>query len=138
MTTLNEARDLITTRFIAVWGSTTTYAMDNIEFDPPDNSTWVELCVRPNTGSQVSLGDIGNRRHRNWGIVAVNIYAPINTATYTLDTYVQTIMGIWRDTSLSGIRIRDVSPHLVGPVEKYGKKYFQYSVTAEFQYDEIV
>lgn len=138
MTTLNESRDLIISHFISEWGSETEYAMDNIEFTPPDNDSWAELYVRPNFGSQVSLGEVGNRRHRNWGIISVNIYVPLNTATYAGDVLVQKAMDLWREANLSGVHIYNVSPHIIGSTERQGKQYYQYSVTAEFEYDEIV
>lgn len=103
---------------------------------PPMNTTHARFFSRLFDGQQGSLGGIGNRRWRRFGVITVQVFVPLTLpaplllsgklATIARDAY----EGVGTD---SGIWFRRVSLKQVGP----DGGLYQTNVTAGFEYDEV-
>lgn len=109
MTTPNEAKEAIFTRFIAQWGSETVYVFGNEEFTPPEATgaaaaSWVRLLVREMPVSvQETLGQKGNRRYWRQGQIILMVYALPNRGEARADELVAKFRDAFEGESFSGI-----------------------------------
>lgn len=102
---------------------------------PPANLAFARHFVRHGPSRQTTFGTSGNRRFTRVGLVTVQVYTPLaNGGGLSLceklgiiarNTYegVGTASGLW----FRNVRLQEVGPS--GP-------HYQFSLTAEFQYDE--
>jgi hypothetical protein len=120
----------IRSRFHTNWGTDPPVKYDNADFTPPDNAAFVAFEI-VNAGEFVaSLG--GPIKYRNFGIISINIYAPLNSGTKVLSGYCDTAAAIFRGQQFSSITCLGASVNRIGEVD--GR--FVYNVSIDFFRDE--
>ncbi len=133
MTTLNEAREAVYTRFVTQWGTTTPVAFDDEDFEEPADSPWVRLTVRNVSRGQETLGRAGNRKFRSAAQVFVQVYTRTNTGVKQGDTLATQAKDIFEATSFSGLDFNDGVVRETGP----DGKWYQHLIEIAFDYEEI-
>ena len=133
MTTLAEAKQAITDRFITAWEGKTLYTTENTGFSEPEDKTWVRLTVRHKEGGQVSLGRVGNRRYDRKGIIAVSVFTPMEQGTSEADELSQFALELFEGTRFNGVTVNNGTIREVG----VDNKLYQEMMQAEFEYYEI-
>lgn len=78
MTGYVEENTAIRTLFNAAWGSTTPIAYENERFDPPSNTPYVVLTVRPDGAFQHEIGSTG-AHFRHPGLIYIMVFSPPDT-----------------------------------------------------------
>ncbi len=133
MTTLNEARGIIYTAYIAGSGldEDTHVDLDNEHFDPPDDA-WARVVVRHAVRGQESLGGVGLRKFESVGTAIVQCFAPLESGAAGADTLAQVAMGIFEGKTLTGVRFTAAAPIEIGA----GKDFYQINVECFFTYSE--
>lgn len=107
MTTVNEAREIILTRFISVWSAldpAVPYIFDNEEYDPPGGAsgvTWCHLKIHETDGGQATLGGVGARRYDRHGVATLEIRAARNAGTQKADSLVRTFRENFEGVTIS-------------------------------------
>lgn len=142
MTTLAVAEETIYSTFVADWSETNDddtvvpIEYDNEKIVPPTEANWVRLTIRHNTGTQKSLGGIGNRKFLRAGIVFVQCFTPENSGATGARTLAAAARTIFEGKTLSpgSISFTDVVVREVGPDEGW----YQVNVEAAFDYDETL
>lgn len=132
-----QARDAIQDAFNVVWGiptPLTPIAYDNLSFDPTKlNIPWVRLNVQFTSGSIQTLGGVGERQFRNFGIVFVQVFTPPGSNTVVSDSFANTAKSTFKGVQLAGgLWFRNTQIVSVGNEGKW----YQQNVSAEFIYDE--
>jgi len=105
MSTFSEARNAIQIRFLTAFGSVPT-ALDNQTFTPPVPGAgvrWVRLGVRFTEGVQDSFGAIGTRKFLKLGLLSIQVFTPIDSATDVNDALCQQVQDLYE-----GVRIDDI------------------------------
>ena len=84
---------------------------------------------------QKSLGEVGNRRFRVYGMVMVQVFTKYGTGQVTADLISGVVKGAFRgvNTGADAITFRNARVVDVG----HSGPYLQTNVFAEFDYDEI-
>lgn len=114
--TTPTARELIYSRFITQWGTTTPLTFDNEAFDPPEGKAWVRLTVRHNDSNFETLGGVGNRRVRREGSIFIQVFTPGDKGTQKSDTLVQTARAVFEGVSFGpGVDCNNAVDREVGP-----------------------
>jgi len=133
-----QARDAIQDAFNTAWGvpgsELTLIAYDNVAFDPTKiNVAWVRLSIRFTSGSIQTLGGVGERTFRNFGIVFVQVFTLSGGNTVENDGFALTAKNVFKGVQLAGgLWFRNTSIATVGNEGKW----YQQNVSAEFIYDE--
>jgi len=122
------ARRDIEKRMFDNW-ATTRIAVDNIDFEPPNNEAWVRLQIFENESQRMTIGNPGI--HRTIGLIAISIFVPEGTGTQVARTYADTIAAIFRDVQFNGITCRESTVTNAGNYESW----YQVNVTTEFYWD---
>jgi hypothetical protein len=141
MPNLIEARDSIQSQFSNTWEAASldagevrpTIAWDNIEFEPPTNSTWARCSVQHNIANQVGLGGVGDRYFRREGLVFVQVFVPIETGTKLLNKWVITALSAFEGVEFENVRFRKSRVQDQAPEESWHSAL----VISEFSYDTI-
>lgn len=131
MTTLNEARGIINTAFIAGWPNS-DLTLDNENYVPPTAAPWARLVVRHAARGQESLGGVGLRKFESVGTAIIQCFQPLETGTDGADTLAQVAMGIFEGKTLTGVRFTAAAPVEIGP----GKDWYQVNVECFFSYTQ--
>ena len=132
MTTVNSARESVYAQFISDWASTTEVTLDNENYDPPSDASWVRLIMRNNVTAQQTLAPVGFRKFNRFGIVFVQVFTKSDTATSTSDTLTSKARDVFEGKRLGGVDFRDVTIREIG----VDGKWFQVNVEAPFDYTE--
>lgn len=109
MTTPNEAKEAIYSRFITEWGGETAYVFGNEEFDSPEATgasaaSWVRLLVKETpSGGQETLGRKGSRQYRRRGQIIMMIYALPDKGEQRADELARIFRDAFEGESFSGI-----------------------------------
>ncbi len=132
-----QARDAIQDAFNVAWGiptPLTPIAYDNVSFDPTKISTpWVRLSVQFTSGSIQTLGAVGERTFRNFGIVFVQIFTLSGKNTVENDGFALTAKNTFKGVQLTGgLWFRNAQITTIGNEGRW----YQQNVSAEFIYDE--
>ncbi len=132
-----QARDAIQDAFNVKWGTSaplTPVAYDNVNFDPTKiNVAWVRLNIQFTSGSIQTLGGVGQRTFRNFGIVFVQIFTLSGKNTVENDGLAFTAKSVFKGVQLTGgLWFRNAQIVTVGNEGKW----YQQNVSAEFIYDE--
>ena len=135
--TYEAAHNAIRTRFNTQWGSTTTVAWPNVNFDPPNNAAWVRFVIQDIDSAQVSYGDPlnNNDRYRHIGRVVIQIFTLKGQGDKEARELADTATAIfrkWSDTA-SGVLFR-LAP-FVRDVTEDDSKWFQINVECPFLRD---
>lgn len=133
MTTLDEAKESVYSRFVAQWGTTTPFVFDNEVFEEPVDDPWVRLTVRSLSRGQETMGRTGNRRFRSAARVFVQVYTRTNTGVKQGDTLAVQAKDIFEATSFGGLDFNDGVVRETGP----DGKWYQHIVEIAFDYEEI-
>ena len=133
MTTLNEAKEAVYARFVAQWGMTTPFVLDNEERDEAGDVAWMRLVVRSSTRAQLTLGRIGNRKFLSGASVFAQVYTPVNTGVQSGDSLAVQAANIFEGVSFSGLDFREAVVRESGPTGKW----YLHVMEAEFDYEEI-
>lgn len=135
MTTLNEAREAIYSRFVdnytGVASSRITF--DNEEFEAPTTGNWVRLMIVSTSRTQTTLGRSGNRRFLSTGIVLVQVYTRVNTGLQDSDSLTREVAELFEGVSFSGVDFNSAFSREIGPQGPW----YMAVVEAEFSFEEI-
>lgn len=132
---LDQAEAEIRDFFADGWASATEIAWPDMEFNIPDDATWVRFNCQENGGRQVAMGDPGNNRFRRFGIVTIQVFQPAGTASQDARTKAAAARDIFTGNQTSnGVVFYDVSAQQVG---NDGNGFYQINIFAPFWYDEI-
>ena len=74
---------------------------DNEKFDEPTNGEWVRLVVRHTGRSQETLGAIGNRRFRSFGLVFVQVFTEVGARMAVADCIAEAIVDVFDDETFT-------------------------------------
>lgn len=103
---------------------------------PPDDESWGRVFVQNAASTQVTFGEVGNRRFRRFGTIIVQIFTPFGDGLTTSYAIVKVVVDSMEGKTAGGadnVRFRDVSFSEVGR----DGPWFQANVTAAFEYDEV-
>lgn len=147
---ITQARDEIQALFNNAWTANTPAVTpgnyvpqvrwdgvpENPNESPPNDACWARFKLNHNNSVQSTLGQKGARRFTRSGVLAVQVFAPIDGGGFSL---AEKLAIIARDcyegqATVSGVWFRTVTIKEIGP-DPGG--WFQMNVTATFEYDEI-
>jgi hypothetical protein len=131
MTTVNEAKQAVLSRWITEWDDRTPYTFDNRDFDAP-NEDWCRVTVRNQESNQETLGRVTNRRYLRRGVLFVQIFTLVGTGTLLSDGHVQRVREIFEGVSFDGLRFFDAVHREIGQ----DGKFYQANVVCAFDYEE--
>lgn len=133
MTTLNEARGIIYSAYLADSGLDTDHlTLDNEHFKPPTGDAWARLVVRHAARGQESLGGVGLRKFESVGTVIVQCFGPLENGADEADTLAEVAMGIFEGKTLTGVHFTAAAPIEIGA----GDDWYQINVNADFFYHQ--
>ena len=140
VTNITEARDAIYGALKAVldasaYAGVPVFYPDVIKAKYPDDEPHIRAFADHTMERQVTLGGVGQRRYRVYGLVTVQIFTPAGQGQNTGDLISGVVKGAFRgvNTGADAIEFRNVRVVDVGTVEAF----CQTNVQAEFEYDEI-
>lgn len=139
ISSLAEARDLITAHFVALWnaqsGTAPLLVYDDRHKDLPANAPYARITVRHNVMDQRTLGNTGNRRFRRFGVVVVQIFTVANDGLTKADVFAKVALDAFEGNSTAPdeVHFRNVRVNEEGE----NGNWFQTNVLADFDYDEI-
>ena len=119
MTTRNDVKATLLKYFTEEWGTRTTVAYDNVEFTPPDNSSWVRVSVVNNNSLQYSLGEEGSRKFERYGLILFQVFTPLNVGTYEGDVLCEDIINIFESKRFGTIHTYSGTYGEVGSDDKW-------------------
>jgi len=125
-----DANAAIEARLNTGWGSTTGIKWPNVEFEPVPGTPYIELQIVWADSRQASLG--ASPLHRAYGLISVNVFTALNIGSKTADDYADTLAGIFRGASFSGITCRSPRISQLGEADKW----WTVNVTVDFHYDK--
>lgn len=138
---ISLAREAIATLFKTAWdaqvGDIPVVVYDDFDTEIPGEDTpWVRFVIRHSIFEQATLAnDVGSRRFRRFGIVAVQIYTPPGSGMTEPYKFAKVALDAFegQSTSPDGVLFRNVR------VNEEGQEgpWFKTSVFADFEYDEI-
>lgn len=131
-----EIRNTIQQTFITQWASATDVALDNQKYKPGDSTTeWVRLSIQFNDGGLAAIGgEEGNRLFRIFGLIFVQVFTLLGSATDNSDDLCKDAKNIF-EQEMSGIWFRNV--HVVSVPTRSNEKWYQQNVVGEFIVDDI-
>lgn len=139
ISTLVEARDKVMLHFTTAWNAQTPpiplLIYDDRHRDLPDNAPYARITMRHNVMDQRTLGNIGNRRFRRFGIITVQIFTLSNQGLATADVFAKVALDAFEgsNTAPDEIHFRNARINEVGE----DGPWFQTNVLVDFDYDEI-
>lgn len=133
MTTLNQAREAVYSRFVTEWDDETDFVLGNEEFDTEGVNEYVRLSVRQTASRQTSMGQAGNRRFERRAIAFVQVFT--TGSDQRLDTLLQQAKDIFEGVSLAGstVSFLEVLARETGQDGKHNGGL----VEARFRYEEV-
>lgn len=134
------ARDAIYGRLKTVldasaYSSLPVYYSDRVKTSPDGDDEHLRAFVDLTNEIQRSLGEVGNRRFRVYGLVMVQIFTKYGSGQENADLISGVVKGAFRgvNTGADAITFRNARVIDVG----HSGPYLQTNVVAEFDYDEI-
>lgn len=111
------------------------YYPDVVKDSPDGDDEFIRVFVDLTNEVQKSLGEVGNRRFRVYGMVMVQVFTKYGTGQVTADLISGVVKGAFRgvNTGADAITFRNARVVDVG----HTGPYLQTNVFAEFDYDEI-
>ena len=131
---LTEARNAIYIRFQTQFPSLPT-ALDNQTFQPPTDASWARVNVIFNAGFQSSLGRTGNRRFEKRGILDVQVFVPLNSATNILDGLCQDVLNLYEGVRIDRLWFINGRPD--GSITQDDGGWYRQSVLFDFRFDTV-
>lgn len=121
--------------FNTKWAGATPIAWPDDHFNPPNNDTWVRFSMKNNVGFQASIGSPGNNKFRRQGIITIQIFQKAGQRSIDAREKADLAASIFiSPNKLAGFTFRNVNARDIGPD---GAKWYQWNVTAEYEYDII-
>lgn len=127
----SQAEAAVRAHFNTEWDGLTPIAWPDVRFVPPAG-TWVRFTMKNTDGRQASIGNPGANRFRRTGLVSIQVFQPENKASKDARTKADVAADIFIANGLSGFLFKNVNAKDIGPD---GSGWYQWNVTAEFQYD---
>lgn len=94
---------------------------------------YVRLETMEGDSFQAGLGQVGNRRFRNVGVVLVSILVPKGSGDDIPRQWADLVVGIWRGQKVGGLQFLAPSVDRIGPA---GGAWWQINVWAPYYWDE--
>lgn len=110
--TLNQ---LVESRLASQWGVTTPIRYENVEFTPPEGSSWIAVAVKESDSRKITLGS-GAQVRRTIGTIFVEIFTPVGGGSGVARGYADTIKAIFRDYRVSGLHVYEGEVFVKGEV----------------------
>ena len=136
MTTINQARQSVYSRFKAQWEAQAppvpAYTFEAEKFTPPVGAPWARATVRNLVGFQETLGPPGARKFGRRALVFVQIFAPAGSGMAGLDLLGSLARGIFEGVSFDGLSFAGATLQEVGVDNGWN----QVQLEAPFFYDE--
>lgn len=140
MTTLIEAKQILYSAFVNLWGSETPYALgndsavDGNDVDLADSKLpWVRVTVKNEDFKQKTQGPIGGRKFERNGRLLIQVFTLANTGTEKSDELSQKLVDGLEGVTFTGVCINNLTPREVGE----DGKWYQILADGTFTYDEI-
>ena len=142
-----DERKYIEERFNTNWGTTTPIAWENVSIDTPESfakgsGNYMQVDHTEKQSSFVRLNILnGNSEYRSinkqtsklhLGVIAVQVFIPLNGGTYKGREYADTIATIFDSASFNGIKCDVASIETVGS----DGEYYQLNVNIPYRRDE--
>jgi hypothetical protein len=125
MSFANE-RASIEARLNANW-STTTIDWENVDFNTPNNASWIRLSIINGTSDYRVL----EAKKQHLGMIAIQVFTPINTGTSTIRGYCDTLAAIFDDQSFDDLVCGVASISNVGGSDVW----YQINITIPYRRD---
>ena len=127
--------------FAQKWGTTTPIKWPDLHFAPPAG-TWVAFHMQAFLGYQASIGSPGNNMFRRAGVITIQIFQPEGMAGTDARKKADIAANFFiSPNQLAGFRFKNVVAKPVinarGATGEQGSVYYQWNVTAEYEYDII-
>lgn len=134
--TYNDVRAAIEGRLSTQMAVAPAYPVSyqNVPFDPPNNSPWVEVFVRFGDNSYATLQApaTGASFNRQNGVLSINVFTPIGVGAGANLTIAERIKDLFDRAKFSGIIFDPASgPEPIQPAEP--EAYFQTQLSASFE-----
>ncbi len=129
----SQAERAVRAYFNTQWASATPIAWPDVSFTPPQ-STWVRFAMKNNDSYQASIGSPSSNAFRRKGVVFIQVFQPEGQGSIDARAKADVAADIFIDNGLSGMRFSNVNAKDIGPD---GAGFYQWNVTAEFEYDRI-
>ncbi|MEO0497937.1 MAG: phage tail terminator-like protein [Pseudomonadota bacterium] len=111
-------------------------AYDNVQFAPSDQA-WMRVTVDGNTANQASLGPVGQRRMRRFGVIFIQAFTLVNQGPAENDDILQAAATRLEGQQIAGdgvtVHTQAATPPQGGAVED---GYWQRRITIPFYYDQ--
>lgn len=119
----------------SAYSSIPIYYPDRVKSSPNGDDEHMKAYVDLTNEVQKSLGEVGNRRFRVYGMVMVQIFTKYGSGQVNADLISGVVKGAFRgvNTGADAITFRNARVVDVG----HSGPYLQTNVFAEFDYDEI-
>lgn len=142
MTTRTEAVEAMFGHLNTEWTAnapapTPPIAVENINFDPPDDcDAWIRVAALHNEADLASLGGEGTRKWRTEGRLWVQIFTKLGIGRALSDSLMIVAINAFRGQTVGtppvSVRMMDAKPQEVGPEGPW----FMSTVSFRFMYDE--
>lgn len=127
---ISTGRVAMQSAFDTAWADQTPIAWDNVKYKS-ESTNFVRFSVQYTDGSQESLGPVGGRLFRHFGMVFVQVFTKLNQNPATNDGLVQDVLDFFQ-TPLAGVNFKKPSARSIG-VEG---NYYQQNVSAQFYIEQ--
>jgi len=128
-----QAEAAVRAYFKTEWNGLTPISWPDVNFNKP-NSTWVRFSMKNNDAFQASIGSPGNNMHRRIGMVYIQVFQKEGRASTDARAKADAAADIFISNGLNGIQFRNVNARDIG-ADNNG--WYQWNVSAEFEYDRI-
>ena len=131
---MNQAREAMYLVFSTAWAAATPIAYANAKLDTTELPEWVRFSVVHTGANQQTLGAATNRKFQRHGSAVANIFIEGDEGTARGDALGKLVQDAFEGTEISGTTIffKDVIVRELGSSDRW----YEYSVSAEFEYTE--
>ena len=134
MTTLDQAQIAINDKFIAAWGTTTPFTLDNEDaIDNAISTAWVRLTSSLAVSVQRSLGQKTNRKYDRSGLIFAQVFTPINEGSSAGVALAKQIENVFEGERFNGVVCQNSIIRRIGT----DSEWYQLQVEIEFLYEEV-
>lgn len=117
--------------FTQKWGNLTPIAWPDVHFTP-SSTTWVRFSMKNNLGFQASIGSPGANLFRRRGIITIQVFQKAGKGSTDARSKADIAANAFLDNALPGFIFSNVNARDIGTD---GAGWYQWNVTAEYQYD---
>ena len=132
--TESEVRNLIIKTYLTEYDGDFPIATDNLKFTKPNPpEKWVRISVQFNDGFQESLGIKTNRKFSGLGLLFIQVFTPINTATDENDSLARASKILFDGEHIQQVRFFNGRIDTIGP----DGEFYQQNAIVEFEFEDI-